>query len=65
MLLVDFDPSRRLRLQSIIIFERKISLNPDNDLNSLFSIRLFGFKFDKSKIEIANDFPTFTKLRLK
>lgn len=65
MLLVDFEPNRRLRLQSIIILERKISLNPVNDLNSLLSIRLFGFKFDKSKIEIANDFPTFTKLRLK
>jgi hypothetical protein len=60
MLLVDFDPKRRLRLQSEIIFERNISLNPVNDLKSLFSNRLFGFKFDRSKIEIANDFPTLT-----
>lgn len=60
MLLVDFDPKRRLRLQSVIIFERNISLNPVNDLKSLFSNRLFGFKFDRSKIEIANDFPTLT-----
>jgi len=61
MLLVDFDPNRRLRLQSLIIFERNSSLNPANDLNSLQSNRLFGFKFDKSKIEIANDFPTYKK----
>lgn len=59
MLLVDFDPNRRLRLQSLIIFERNSSLNPANDLNSLLSNRLFGFKLDKSKIEIANDFPTY------
>jgi len=58
MLLVDFEPNRRVRLQSLIIFDRNISRNPVNDLNSLLSNRLFGFKFDKSKIEIANDFPT-------
>lgn len=58
MLLVDFEPNRRVRLQSLIIFDRNISRNPANDLNSLLSNRLFGFKFDKSKIEIANDFPT-------
>lgn len=65
MLLVDFDPKRRLRLESIKIFDRKHSLNPANDLKSLFSIRLFGFKLDKSKIEIAKDFPTFTKKKIK
>jgi len=58
MLLVDFEPNRRVRLQSLIILDRNISRNPANDLNSLLSNRLFGFKFDKSKIEIANDFPT-------
>lgn len=62
MLLVDFDPKRRLWVQSLMIFARNRSLNPDNDLNSLLSNRLFGFKFDKSKIEIANDLPTFTKV---
>lgn len=61
MVLVDFDPKRRLRLQSLIIFKRNTSLNPANDLKSLFSNRLFGFKFDRSKIDIANDFPTFTQ----
>lgn len=59
MLLVDFDPIRRL--QSLIIFKRNTSLNPVNDLKSLFSNRLFGFKFDRSKIDIANDLPTFTQ----
>lgn len=60
MLLVDFDPIRRLRLLSVIKFERNISFIPVNDLKSLFSNRLFGFRFDKSKMEIANDFPTLT-----
>lgn len=61
MLLADFDPIRRLWVLSLIIFERSSSLNPASDLKSLFSNRLFGFKFDKSKIEIDNDFPTFVK----
>lgn len=58
-LVVDFDPKRRL--QSLIIFNRNTSFNPVNDLKSLFSNRLFGFKFDRSNIDIANDFPTFTQ----
>lgn len=55
---MDFDPNRRLRLLSFIILERISSLNPVSDLKSLFSNRLLGFKFDKSKTDIANDFPT-------
>lgn len=58
ILLIDFDPKRLFRLQSLIILECNSSRNPVNDLKSLLSNRLFGFKFDKSKTDIANDFPT-------